>query len=86
MIPVLTAVTISVSDSAPAVVVGFGVNEMIPFRTFRMPCCGKDLCWVQPKYPTHCPSCGEHVYLRLRSGDYTLCLDDGAWIRYKSRK
>lgn len=36
--------------------------EAIKFRLYAMKCCGHMLCWVNPRPPTYCPSCGEHCY------------------------
>ena len=72
------ATVVSVSD------VSVSVNERIPFRLLQMPCCGYRLCWVTPRLPNHCPACGRHVLLDLKSGEYTRISDDDAWIKYKS--
>jgi hypothetical protein len=58
------------------------VNERVPFRLFTMPCCGHQLCWVNPRLPTYCPECGVQVYLRLVTGQYTLVYDQEAWLKY----
>ena len=70
---------IAVSADAPQ---ARAINEMIPFRRFFMPCCETHLCWTQLKYPVHCPYCGQHVYLQLKSEDHTEAADNNAWIRY----
>jgi len=62
------------------------VNERIQFRLFVMPCCGFNLCWVNPRLPTHCPECGATVYMKLRTGEHTAFTDDNAWIRYSKPK
>lgn len=64
-------------------VVNVGVNERIPFRLLHMPCCGHRLCWVSPRLPNHCPECGRHVLLALKTGEHTWISDDDAWIRYR---
>jgi hypothetical protein len=64
-------------------VVSVGVNEKVPFRLFHMPCCDHPLCWVGPRLPKHCPECGTHILLALRTGEHTRIIDDDAWIRYK---
>jgi hypothetical protein len=56
-------------------------NERVPFRLFNMPCCGFLCCWVNPRYPTHCPECGKHVLTQLRSGEHTPVVDNDAWLR-----
>jgi len=55
-------------------------NEQVPFRLFTMPCCKHQLCWVNPRLPSHCPECGQHVLLQLRTGVYTV-MDTPAWLR-----
>lgn len=62
--------------------ISVSVNERIPFRLLQMPCCGYRLCWVTPRLPNHCPECGTHVLLNLKSGEYTRISDDNAWIKY----
>lgn len=59
-------------------------NDKIRFRLFEMPCCGQLLCWVNPRLPNRCPECGDHVLLRLRTGEHTKLDDDNAWLRYGS--
>jgi hypothetical protein len=61
-------------------------TERVKFRLFVMPCCANQLCWVNPRLPTHCPECGERVLLRLRSGEHTVILDDEATLRYVTDK
>lgn len=56
-------------------------NEKIQFRLFQMPCCSFLCCWVNPRLPTHCPECGKHVLMQLRTGQYTRIQDDDAWLR-----
>lgn len=55
-----------------ASVVGIGISERLVFTLFEMPCCGRNLCWVQPRFPRFCPSCGEACGAQLQSGDHTL--------------
>ena len=57
-------------------------NERIQFRLIHMECCGHLLCWVNPRFPTHCPECGETIYPRVR-GWVTLS-DPNAHIRYNT--
>ena len=47
----------------------------VHFRLFQMPCCGQLLCWVNPRLPNHCPECGTHVLVALRS----LCCTRVQW-------
>jgi hypothetical protein len=37
-------------------------TELVQFRLIPMACCGTILCWVNPRWPTFCPQCGERVY------------------------
>jgi len=53
-------------------VTGVSTTEKLIFTLFQMPCCKHLLCWVQPRIPTYCPSCGTQIMTQLRSGDYTL--------------
>lgn len=60
-------------------------NEKVPFRLFRMPCCGYQLCWVNPRFPNNCPECGEKVFVRLRAGDCTI-MESPGWLRIDNEK
>lgn len=55
-------------------------NERVQFRLFAMPCCGYQVCWVNPRTPNHCPECGASVYAELKSEAHTLMRADG-WLR-----
>jgi len=54
------------------------LNERIPFRLFRMPCCGQLVCWVNPRSPNFCPECGTNVFLKIKES--TLFRDNNAWL------
>jgi len=41
-------------------------RERVHFRLIRMPCCGFLVCWVNPRYPTHCPECGTNIFLEVK--------------------
>ena len=57
-----------------------GWREQVDFRLFVMPCCGHQLCWVNPRLPNHCPECGQTVLSQLRTnGEHTL-LRSTAWL------
>ena len=58
-------------------------NEYVPFRLFHMPCCGAQICWVNPRLPNHCPECGEPVLIQLKTGSHTL-MDSPAWLRIET--
>lgn len=38
------------------------VKQFIQFRLFHMECCGHLLCWVNPRFPSHCPECGKFCF------------------------
>jgi hypothetical protein len=56
-------------------------NERVQFRLFIMPCCGFNLCWVNPRLPSFCPECGKRAYMKLRTGEHTYVTDDNAWLK-----
>lgn len=60
-------------------------NERIHFRLIVMPCCSYQVCWVNPRLPSHCPECGTRVYqlLRFEKPEQIMVSDDNAWIKYK---
>jgi hypothetical protein len=53
-------------------------REMVKFRLIPMGCCGHILCWVNPRYPTFCPACGERVYPTVKQ--WPTIIDDEAWL------
>ena len=59
-------------------------HERVHFRYFVMPCCNHNLCWVNPRLPSHCPECGAAVYSKLRTnGEHTRVSDPNASLHYK---
>lgn len=42
-------------------------NEMVHFRYIVMPCCGTQLCWVNPRLPNYCPECSVLVFEKVKS-------------------
>jgi ribosomal protein S27E len=44
------------------------------------PECNHQMCWVNPRLPSHCPECGKHIYLKLRAGEGVL-ITATAWLR-----
>lgn len=61
-------------------------RERILFRFIITPCCKHQLCWVNPRLPTHCPECGEQIYTRLKfEMGHILINDDQAWLEYQRR-
>lgn len=61
-------------------------SEEIHFRLFQMPCCGQLLCWVNPRLPNHCPECGAHVLVALKSGEHTRVNDRNAILKMDGDK
>jgi hypothetical protein len=58
-------------------------TERIKFRLIVMPCCQHQLCWVNPRLPTHCPECGALVAMTLRTDPSCIMIsDDKATLRY----
>lgn len=58
-------------------------TEFITFKLLRMPCCGHQLCWVNPRWPSYCPECGTHIYPEVKEkSELTLLLDDKARLQY----
>lgn len=52
------------------------VHERVPFRLFRMPCCGHMVCWVNPRSPNYCPECGKLIFSTVKQS--VLMSDDEA--------
>ena len=57
-------------------------NERIHFRLIHMQCCGQLLCWVNPRFPTHCPECGRTVYPQVKV--WVVMQDTNAHLRYNT--
>lgn len=57
------------------------VNERVNFRMFRTPCCGHQLCWVNPRLPTFCPECGTLFDRRYM---IVMIHDENAMIKYEN--
>lgn len=53
--------------------------ERVPFRLIHMGCCGQLLCWVNPRFPSHCPECGKYVYPAVKG--WVTMKDDKAELR-----
>ncbi len=60
------------------------INERIHFRLIYMECCGHLLCWVNPRFPTHCPECGRLIYPQIRG--WVTTEDPNAHLRFKGTK
>jgi hypothetical protein len=57
-------------------------NEPVKFRLLRMPCCGQQLCWVNPRLPNYCPECGRRIFPQIKEDpELTLVYDTEAWLR-----
>lgn len=41
-------------------------HERVKFRLIKMPCCGTELCWVNPRFPIFCPECGTKIFLTVK--------------------
>jgi hypothetical protein len=41
-------------------------TERVPFRLLQTPCCSTLLCWVNPRFPSHCPECGKGIYPEIK--------------------
>lgn len=57
-------------------------GERVHFRLLQTPCCNALLCWVNPRFPSHCPECGKFIYPAIKGG--VLISDDNASLRYDS--
>lgn len=56
-------------------------TERVHFRFLVMECCSHQLCWVNPRLPSHCPECGARVYPDVRS--WVTMEDNQAVLRIK---
>ncbi len=59
-------------------------NERVHFRLLQTPCCQALLCWVNPRFPSHCPECGRFIYPEIKSN--VLISDENASLRYTGEK
>lgn len=53
-------------------------HERVLFRLIRTPCCSALLCWVNPRFPSHCPECGKFIYPEVRG--CVLMIDENATL------
>jgi hypothetical protein len=60
-------------------------NELVDFQLIQTPCCGHSLCWLNPRLPTHCPECGTHILLALKTGAHHA-LRANAWLRLEEKR
>lgn len=58
-------------------------TERVHFRLLRMPCCNFLACWVNPRFPSHCPECGASVFPAVRS--CVMISDDTATLKYQEK-
>jgi hypothetical protein len=58
--------------------------ERVHFRLIRTDCCGHLLCWVNPRFPTHCPECGKLCYPSVKG--WVLISDPEAQLKYDAAK
>lgn len=54
-------------------------NERIHFRLLVIECCGAQLCWVNPRFPSFCPECGRSCYPQVRG--WAVFVDENAILR-----
>src|SRR4051794_26402254 len=54
--------------------------ERVHFKLIALPCCGHLLCWVNPRYPTYCPQCGERVFPHVKQ--HVMHSDENAVITW----
>lgn len=40
--------------------------ERVIFRLIVTPCCGHNLCWVNPRLPNNCPECGTYIFNKVK--------------------
>lgn len=58
------------------------ITERVVFKLISMPCCGHLLCWVNPRWPTYCPTCGKSILAYVKQG--VLHSDDEAELTYNA--
>lgn len=54
--------------------------ERVHFRLIQMQCCGQMLCWVNPRFPNHCPECGKQVFPNVKT--WVIGESTSATLRY----
>mgnify|MGYP001594985441 CR=1 FL=1 len=60
-------------------------TEFVKFRLIRMPCCGTQICWVNPRLPNYCPECSAEILAQLRlSPECILFTDEEARLLYST--
>jgi len=60
------------------------ITERIHFRFIIMPCCHHNLCWANPRLPSHCPECGMLVAGQLRLNPQLIRISDAdALLKYR---
>jgi hypothetical protein len=57
-------------------------SQRVPFRLIQTPCCSTLLCWVNPRFPSHCPECGTFIFATVKG--CVLVSDDNAWLKTKT--
>lgn len=58
--------------------------ERVHFRLIVCPDCTTQICWVNPRLPTHCPECGNMIFDRVKS--CVMISDDNAALKYDPDK
>lgn len=59
------------------------IRERVYFRFLRLHCCGHLLCWVNPRWPSYCPSCGTLIYPDVKQD--VLKSDEDAILEHNLR-
>jgi hypothetical protein len=54
-------------------------TERVMFRLIIMQCCHFVYCHVNPRFPTHCPECGKHIYPEVKG--WVVQSDDNAILK-----
>lgn len=59
-------------------------TEFVPFKVYKMPCCGHLLCWINTRPPNYCPECGGRVFPEIRNPNHWLVNDPNARLIHES--
>lgn len=51
-------------------------TEFVVFRLLHMPCCGQQVCWINPRWPNYCPECGALIYPKIKQDSNLLLVQD----------
>lgn len=53
-------------------------EEFINLKVLQMPCCGHLLYWINVRYPSYCPTCGELVYPEIKDPKFLILFKEEA--------